>query len=215
MPRMSPNGNTEWSPRRRVTSGVDVFVPIRSAIDCVRQILGHFDSGCRTVILYGSSGTGRSTIARRIGDLWTGPSRFVLDPPARFTPEWLPEGETGRVRDRTRGESLTIVDSLSLEHDDWAQLIDPLLTGRQRSLIVSSTAWWLEHGRYLPVRLAGVSTKWVEADEIEHLVNGWRWLRNPNAAAVDADFVAEVASHSEGRLSEVARMAGAGVIGLK
>ncbi len=184
------------------------FVPYRSSVEALRQIFAHFEAGNRVVVLYGPGGSGRSAIARRAGSLWSGPVSFLTAPavdsgPADAFGDDLPP----RAAARTRVETLRVVDALTLDHAGWSTFDPHILPPRQSLLVVASTAWWLEFGRYWAVRVTGVATRRIEPDEIAHLINGLRWMKSPAAAPVDPAFVAAVADKTEGLVAEVARMA--------
>lgn len=212
MPQRSMTLSKDWYPRHRASASLpEPFVPFRSCVEAVRGILGHLERESRVVVLYGPHGTGRSTIARRVGSLWSGHVSFLDQPPSTCDSRTaFATDSLNPSRGRSPGESLRIIDALTLEHADWSVLIAEHLPPWQKLLIVSSTAWWLEFGRYLPVRVSGVATKWLDPDEISHLINGLRWMVAPNEAAVEREFVAKVAAATEGRLSEILRIAGGG-----
>ncbi|MBI1324598.1 hypothetical protein GC170_15630 [bacterium] len=210
MPQSSATLPKDWFPRRRVSAPAsERFVPIRSSVDAIRRIAGHLAGDNRVVVLYGPQGTGRSTIARRVGSLWSGPVSILDQPPSKYDPDVAFASQSRKLSsDRSRGVSLRVIDALTLDHADWSAHLAEELPPWQKALVVSSTAWWLEFGRYLPVRVSGVTTNWLDSDEIAHLINAIRWMRDPNAQAVDPDFVTKVADASEGRISEILRMAG-------
>lgn len=209
MPQSSATFPKDWFPRRRVsTPAFERFVPIRSSVDAIRRIVGHLESDARIVVLYGAHGTGRSTIARRVESLWSGPVSYLSQPPTAFDPDIVFSSSRNLSRERSRGVSLQVIDALTLDHADWSARIAEELPQGQKALVVSSTAWWLEFGRYMPIRISGVATKWLNFDEMAHLINAIRWMRDPSAQAVEPDFVTKVADASEGRLSEILRMAG-------
>lgn len=210
MPLRNATLHQDWFPRHRASSPtLEPFVPIGSSVEAIRQILGQLERESRVVVLYGPHGTGRSTIARRVCSLWPGSVTFLTQPPKACDPDFVFASDPrDQSRSRSRGESLRVIDALTLDHSDWSVRIAENLPPRQKLLIVSSTAWWLEFGRYLPIRVAGVATKWLDHEEIAHLINAKRWMRNPNAPAVESEYVAKIAAASEGRLSEIIRMAG-------
>lgn len=183
-------------------------MPIRSTVEAVRQVFARFDGGSRAVILYGPAGSGRSAIARRVGWLWNGPVVRVNEPLPDCDPAATFAGPANdRQNARARGDGLRVVDGLSLDHAGWSALRPETLPAHQRLLVVASTAWWLEFGRYWPMRVAGVATRRIEPDEIAHLINGLRWMKNPNAAGVDPEFVRTVAESTDGLIAEIVRMA--------
>jgi|GEM_PF-2858787 len=209
MPQSSAPRQIDWFPRSRAAaSPVEPFVPVRSSVEAVRQVFAHFDAGNRVVVLYGPGGSGRSAIARRTGSLWPGTVSFLTAPAADSAPaDVLRHEPPQRGAARSRGETLRIVDSLTLDHAGWSTIDPQMLPARQRLLVVASTAWWLEFGRFWPVRVAGVATRGIEPDEIAHLINGLRWMKRPTAAPVDRAFVAAVAEKTDGLIAEVVRMA--------
>lgn len=213
MPQRSATFPKDWFPRHRAsTASPEPFVPIRSSVELVREILGHFERDCRIVVLYGPHGTGRSTIARRVGALWSGPVSFLNQPSATFDPgDMIGSDSLSSTHVRSRGKSLRVIDALTLDHADWSVPVVDHLSPGQKVLIVSSTAWWLEFGRILPIRVAGVATMWLDSDEIAHLINSFRWMRSPNAPAVEPACVAKIAAATEGRISEIVRMVGPGL----
>ncbi len=212
MPQRSETFPNGWFPRHRAsTASPATFVPIRSVVDAVRRIRENLEREARIVVVYGPHGSGRSTIARRVASLWNGPVSFLHQPPGECDPgDLFAEDSLELLRKKSRGATLRVIDALSLDHAGWSGCIAEHLPPGQKVMIVASTAWWLEFGRYLPVRVAGVAAKWLEADEIAHLINGLRWMRNPNAPAAEPGYVAQVAAATEGRLSEIVRMAGIG-----
>jgi hypothetical protein len=210
MPQRSATRHNAWFPRSRASvAPVEPFVPVRGSVEAVRQVFAHFDAGNRVVVLYGPSGSGRSAIARRTGSLWTGPVIDLNAPAADSSPaDAFRDDPPQRASALARGETLRVVDSLTLDHAGWSALNPQFLPARQRLLVVASTAWWLEFGRYWPVRVAGVATRRIEPDEIAHLMNALRWMKHPAATPVDPAFVAAVAEKTDGLIAEVVRMAG-------
>jgi hypothetical protein len=210
MPQRSATRHNAWFPRSRASvAPVEPFVPVRGSVEAVRQVFAHFDAGNRVVVLYGPGGSGRSAIARRTGSLWPGPVSFLNAPSADSGPAVLfRDDPPQRGAARSRGETLRVVDALTLDHAGWSSFDPQILPARQRLLVVASTAWWLEFGRFWPVRVAGVATRRIEPDEIAHLMNALRWMKHPAATPVDPAFVAAVAEKTDGLIAEVVRMAG-------
>lgn len=217
MPQRSATLPKDWFPRHKISAhATERFVPVRSSVESIRQILGQLERDHRVVVLYGSHGTGRSTIARRVGALWPGPVSFLTQPPRVCEPDVVFAADSQESeRRKPRVDSLRVIDALTLDHADWSIPIAENLPPGQKVLIVSSTAWWLEFGRYLPVRVAGVASRWLDHDEISHMINGLRWMVAPNASGVEPEYVAKVAAATEGRLSEIIRIAGVGPDRLK
>lgn len=210
MPQRSAATQTAWFPRQRANvDTAERFVPIRSCVDAVRQILMHLDQDARVAVLYGAGGTGRSSVARRVGAVWNGWVTVTERPRGSYDPDEAFGGE-GRTPGRAgaRSGSLRIIDGLTLDHADWSALAPEALPEGQKLLIVSSTAWWLEFGRYLPFRVAGVGMGRIGPDEAAHLINALAWMKNPATDPIDPEVAAEIARQSEGVIAEVIRMAG-------
>lgn len=207
MPRTRPAGQIRWSPRRREPLVEPrSFVPIRSSVDTVRRIIGQFEAGARIVVLYGASGSGRSTIAHRAGSLWPGPVELIESPPHRPDDAEVASLPFER-RQRSRREPLRIVDALTLEHERWKPRLKDHAAHGCRLLVVGSTAWWLEHGRELSASVTGVVTKRLAHDEITHLINALRWMHDPKQPEADRTLVTKIAARSDGLLAEIVRMA--------
>lgn len=206
MPRIARN---EWTPRRRTRSlRVDTpFVPVASTVHAIRSVRSQFAEGARTVVLHGPSGSGRSTIAQRIGQLWNGTvevrhaAEIENGSPVDLNSE-------KRLRKNSKRPALTIVDDLTLRHADL-DIADALADrGRESTLlIVSTTAWWLENRRLGDDRSISVPARLLEPEEIGHLVNGLRWSHDPKAPPVDDRVLDEIVELSEGRIAEAVRLA--------
>lgn len=204
-----------WSPRRRPGKArpEPSFVPVSAVVGAIREVRRHFESGNRIVILHGPAGSGKSTIAARVGQLWNGRVELRTAAAIEGGSSVTDDSETQRTSFRSgrkRADELLIVDELTLRHADLG-VEDAVarLDARSRTIIVSSTAWWLERGTDCRIPVKGVSARLLGPEEVAHLVNGLTWTRDPKAPPADASKVEEIYEISEGRMAEAVRLASA------
>jgi predicted AAA+ superfamily ATPase len=182
------------------------FIPLASHITTVRGALRSFESGKKLVVIYGPSGSGRTTVARQVARLVSSQPILVHHPETRTEPS------ENQMKAHLQTKSLKtpplfVFDSIQLKHLNWAWWLRDQASESAKILVVSSTAWWLEHAECLKDHAEGLGLKLLSVEEVEHLSNGLRWLKAPSANKLDHAQIQNVDEQSEGLARSVANWA--------
>lgn len=182
------------------------FIPLASHVSAVRGALRTFESGKNLVVIYGPSGSGRTTVARQVARLVSSQPILVHHPETR-TESSETQMKTHLQTKSTKNPPLFVFDSIQLKHLDWAWWLRDQASESVNILVVSSTAWWLEHAVCLKDHAEGLGLKLLSVEEVEHLSNGLRWLKAPSVNKLDQSQIQTVDELSEGLARCVANWA--------
>ena len=194
-----------WNVERRARQIVPepAFIPLASHVAAVRGVLRSFESGKNLVVIYGPSGSGRTTVARQVARLVSSQPIMVHHPETRTENQM----KAHLQNKSTKNPPLFVFDSIQLKHLNWAWWLRDQASESPKILVVSSTAWWLEHAEFLKDHAEGLGLKLLSVEEIEHLSNGLRWLKAPSANKLDRAQIQAVDEQTEGLARSVANWA--------
>lgn len=199
----------EWRLRQRPTTppARPVFIPVPSQVQAVRRLFTDLQSGANCAVIHGPSGSGRTMVAhqllRCLGDSYT-----TIDTPAiSFSGSSLTCFINQNLNPVRRPKRL-LVDSLTLRHQGWQEIIGFGEQSTIQKILVTSTAWWLHHSAWLNQNhVASVGLRLLARYEIEHFANAVRWMHQPRLAGLNPAEIQEIDLNSEGLAREVARLA--------
>lgn len=179
------------------------FIPIDSHQKTIRTAVKSFLNQTGLVVIHGPSGSGRSMVARQVARLLPRQALFLEHPPVNRQ-----QGEKSIQRllaDKPRRvPPLLVVDSLTLDHDQWPWLLRSYAGGPNPLLVVASTAWWLHHQATIQDTALGLGLKLLNSQELTHLANAQLRLKQPLAADLGHDFLQACEDYSEGLVRKVA-----------
>lgn len=197
-----------WNVERRAHSIMPepAFIPLASHVTAVRGALRSLESGKNLVVIYGPSGSGRTTVARQVARLVSSQPILVHHPETRTEPSEN-QMKAHLQNKSTKNSPLFVFDSIQLKHLNWAWWLRDQASESAKILVVSTTAWWLEHAEFLKDHAKGMGLKLLSVKEVEHLSNGLRWLKAPSANKLDRGQIQVVDEQSEGLARSVANWA--------
>lgn len=194
------------SPRPKPRQEFQPFIPIRSHVQAVRQLFTELHSGAVCAVIHGPSGSGRSMVARQLMRCLGGTVLTMNAPSPVFSEDVVSQMLSERVSQR-RSCSYLLIDSVSLAHSGWQSIPEFSRRSGLRTVIVSTTAWWLHHEAFLGPNVVSAGLLLLEAEELEQLANGIRWSRNPRLPKFTSEDVQSIDFQSEGLARVAARLA--------